>query len=356
MVHYPEGSEFLQTGRFDVLFRNVAIEALGYELAPHRISSDWLEDQIGATMQRLGVPKGRLEQLSGIRERRFWDAGTRPSDVATMAAKKALADAEVDPQQVGVVINTSVCQDFLEPSTACFVHRNLGLSPRAVNYDVRNACLGFLNGMVIAALMIESGELEYALIVDGEGAQEAVMSTVKRLQSPTTTVQEFRDNFATLTLGSGGAAMLLARADKSKRGHRLNGVVSLAATEHNELCIGMPDYMKTDASTLLIAGVKLAADTWSLAQEQLPNWSDDEIALYAPHQVSARHMAGVAEAIGVTPAKLYLNFPVLGNIGPAALPISLAQAAEAGRLKSGDQVGLLGIGSGLNCSMMSVTW
>jgi 3-oxoacyl-[acyl-carrier-protein] synthase-3 len=67
-------------------------------------------------------------------------------------------------------------------------------------------------------------------------------------------------------------------------------------------------------------------------------------------------MAAVADAIGVTPSKLYLNFPVLGNIGPAALPISLAQAAEAGRLKTGDHVGLLGIGSGLNCSMMSVTW
>jgi 3-oxoacyl-[acyl-carrier-protein] synthase III len=182
------------------------------------------------------------------------------------------------------------------------------------------------------------------------------MSTVRRLQRPETTMQEFRDNFATLTLGSGAAAMLLAHSDVAKSGHRLNGVVSMAATEHNELCVGMPDYMRTDASALLIAGVKLASETWALAQEQLPGWSEDEIALYAPHQVGARHMAAVAEAIAISPAKLYLNFPVLGNIGPAALPISLAQAAEAGRLKAGDHIGLLGIGSGLNCSMMSVTW
>lgn len=339
-----------------MLFQNVAVEALGYELAPHRISSDWLEDQIGATMQRLGVPRGRLEQLSGIRERRFWDAGTRPSEVASIAARKAIAAAEIDPARIGVVINTSVCQDYLEPSTACFVHRNLGLAPHAVNYDVRNACLGFLNGMHIAAMMIEAGAIEYGLIVDGEGSQEAVMATVRRLQSPEATVQEFRDNFATLTLGSGAAAMVLGPADRSRSGHRLNGVVSLAATEHNELCIGMPDAMRTDASALLVAGVKLAAETWGVAQEQLPRWSDAEIDLYAPHQVSARHMAGVAEALGASPAKLYLNFQTLGNIGPAALPISLAQAAEAGRLKAGDHVGLLGIGSGLNCSMMSVTW
>lgn len=339
-----------------MLFKNVVIEALGYELAPHRISSEWLEDQVSATMQRLGVPRGSLERLSGIRERRFWDPGTRPSDIATLAARKAIAAAAIDPSQIGIVINTSVCQDYLEPSTACFVHRNLGLSPHAINYDVRNACLGFLNGMDIAAMMIESGAITYALIVDGEGSQEAVQSTIQRLQSLTTTSQEFRDNFATLTLGSGAAAMLLAHRRVAKQSHLLNGVVSLAATEHNDLCVGMPDYMKTDASALLIAGVKLAAQTWTLAQGRFQDWSDERIALYAPHQVGARHMTAVAEAIGIPQHKLYLNFPVLGNIGPAALPISLAQAAESGRLQPGDHVGLLGIGSGLNCSMMSVTW
>ncbi len=337
-------------------FQNVAIEALGYELAPHPVSSGWLEDQIADTMRRLGFPRGTLERLSGIRERRFWDQGTRPSEIATRAARKALAAADIDPTSIGLVINTSVCQDYLEPSTACFVHRNLGLSPRAINYDVRNACLGFLNGMSIAAMMIEAGQISHALIVDGEGAQEAVMATVARLQRPETTSQEFRESFATLTLGSGGAAMLLAHRDLSTSGHVLNGVVSLAATEHNELCVGMPDYMRTDAGALMTAGVRLAAETWQLAQETLPGWSDDQIALYAPHQVGARHMAAVAEALAITPSKLHLNFPVLGNVGPAALPISLAQAAEAGRLKPGDTVGLLGIGSGLNCSMMSVTW
>jgi 3-oxoacyl-[acyl-carrier-protein] synthase-3 len=339
-----------------VLFKNVAIESVAYELAPHRISSDWLEDQIAETMQRLGVPRGRLEQLSGIRERRFWDEGTLPSAVASMAAEKAIAAAEVDRAKIGVVINTSVCQDYLEPSTACFVHRNLGLAPHAINYDVRNACLGFLNGMDIAGMMIEAGVVQYALVVNGEGSQEAVMSTIRRLQRPETTHRDFRDNFATLTLGSGAAAMLLAHRSVSRSGHVLNGVVTMAATEHNDLCLGMPDYMKTDAAALLVAGVKLAAQTWQVAQETLPNWHDDHIAVYAPHQVSARHTAGVVEAIGITPEKIYLNFPVLGNIGPAALPISLAQAAEAGRMKAGDQVGLLGIGSGLNCSMMSVTW
>lgn len=339
-----------------MLFKHVAIESVAYELAPHRISSDWLEDQLAATMERLGVPRGRLEQLSGIRERRFWDAGTRPSAIAALAGEKAITEANIDRSKIGIVINTSVCQDYLEPSTACFVHRTLNLAPTASNYDVRNACLGFLNGMEIAGMMIEAGLIQYALIVNGEGSQEPVMATITRLQRPETTAQEFRDSFATLTLGSGAAAMLLAHRSVSRSGHMLNGVVSRAATEHNDLCMGTPDSMKTDASALLVAGVKLAAETWRVAQEQLPNWSDAQIATYAPHQVSARHTQALAETLGITPEKIYLNFPVLGNIGPAALPISLAQAAEAGRMQPGDHVGLLGIGSGLNCSMMSVTW
>jgi 3-oxoacyl-[acyl-carrier-protein] synthase-3 len=210
--------------------------------------------------------------------------------------------------------------------------------------------------MSIAGMMIDAGTIDYALIVDGEGSQDAVMATIRRLRRPETTKQDLRDNFATLTLGSGGAAMLLTHERFSHSGHRLNGVVTLAATQYNHLCLGQADYMKTDASALMHAGVELASATWRLAQETLPNWSDRQIALYAPHQVGARHMAAVTKALNITPAKLFLNFPTLGNIGPAALPISLAQAAEAGRLRPGDHVGLLGIGSGLNCSMMSVTW
>ncbi|WP_322489185.1 3-oxoacyl-ACP synthase III [Chloroflexus sp.] len=339
-----------------MLFRHVMIEAVSYVLAPHRITSDWIEDQIAETMERLRFPRGKLEALSGIRERRFWDEETLPSTVATMAAEQLLSRVNIDRERIGLLINTSVCQDYLEPSTACFVHRNLGLSPRAINFDVRNACLGFLNGMAIAGMMIDAGTIDYALIVDGEGSQDAVMATIRRLRRPETTKQDLRDNFATLTLGSGGAAMLLTHECLSRSGHRLNGVVTLAATQYNHLCLGQPDYMKTDATTLMHAGVELAVATWQLAQETLPNWSDRQIALYAPHQVGARHMAAVTKALGITPAKLFLNFPTLGNIGPAALPISLAQAVEAGRVRAGDHIGLLGIGSGLNCAMMSVTW
>ncbi|MEM8534548.1 MAG: 3-oxoacyl-ACP synthase III [Chloroflexota bacterium] len=339
-----------------MLFQHVSIESIGYELPPHRVTSSYLEDQVSETMDRLGVPQGRLEALSGVRERRFWDPGTMPSDVSTLAALKAIEKAEIDPHEIGCIINTSVCRDYIEPSTACLIHGNLKLAPHCINYDMGNACLGFINGMANIGLMIEAGLIKYGLIVNGEGSRDVIESTIGRLQSPTTTNEEFRDNFATLTLGSGAVAMILSHTDVARFNHRVNGGVTLAATEHNRLCVGQPHYMKTDASALLVAGVKLAAETWQLAQATFDNWNDDNIALYAPHQVGSRHMAAVAETLGLTDSKLYLNFQTLGNIGPAAVPISLAMAEEAGRIQKGEQVGLLGIGSGINCSMMSITW
>ena len=114
--------------------------------------------------------------------------------------------------------------------------------------------------------------------------------------------------------------------------------------------------INTDAQALLIAGVEVAAATWKLACEKIRNWSDDTIDEYVPHQVSQANMDALNATLGLTPEKSYLTFPKLGNVGPAAVPISLAMADEAGRLKSGSHVAILGIGSGLNCSMVSLTW
>lgn len=335
---------------------NVAIEAMAYEIPTHRVLSSWIEEQISETMERLGVPKGTLEALTGIKERLFWEPGVMPSDVATRAARKIIDQSGIDPKKIGVIINASVCKDYIEPSVASMVHAKLGLSPNCVNYDISNACLGFLNAMEAVSLMIEAGEVEYGLVVDGEGAREFIEGTIKRLQQPDVDVDTFYKNFATLTLGSGAVAMLLCHKDKATTTHILNGGVKLAATEHNCLCFGQRDFLFTDAKALLVAGVELASKTFHLANKKLLNWSDKTIDKYIPHQVSTANTQALIKNLELTLDKFALTFPTLGNIGPASLPITLAIAAEKAMLKAGDHVALLGIGSGLNCSMMSIKW
>lgn len=338
-----------------MLFKNVSIVSLAYVDAPHVITSSSIEERLSPTLEKLKMRPNIIEALTGIKERRLWDPGVQPSEAATLAGEKAIQDSGIDRSKIGVIINTSVCKDYIEPSVACFVHRNLNLNPDCLNFDVGNACLAFLNAMQIIGNMIEQGQTEYGLIVDGEGSRFIIDKTVERLLLPDCDEKIFRDNFAALTLGSGAVAMVLGKSGENPKGHKVTGSVSLAATEHNQLCLGQPDHMVTDASTLLVSGIKLAAQTYEKAKNEL-GWKDnnpDELVL---HQVSSNHTSKLAESLNLNLEKVYKIFPEFGNIGPASLPITLAKTVGAGRVSEGNRVALMGIGSGLNCSMMEVIW
>ncbi len=342
-----------------MLFDNVMIESLGHEVGPHIVSSLTLEEQISDTMQRLEIPPNYLEKMTGIRERRFFDAGTQPSEIATRAGEKVIEQAGIDRDRIGSVISTSVTRDYAEPSTASLVHGNLGLSANCINFDIANACLGFVNGIAQTAMLIEKGVIEYGLVVAGECVRHPVEATLDRLQAATATKDDFRDQFATLTLGDGAVAMLLTNRDLASGGaHRVNGGVNMSATEFNRLCVGALDHsqMVTKANMVLREGIALAGRTWHLAARTLHDWSDGAIDLYAPHQVSLRQIAGMAKVMGVNPDKIHLTVQELGNNAAAAIAIALSVADEQGRMERGDHVAMLGVGSGLNCSMMSVTW
>ncbi|HLF31227.1 MAG TPA: 3-oxoacyl-ACP synthase III, partial [Xanthomonadales bacterium] len=114
-------------------FKNVVIQAVAAIEPPIRVTSHELSERLLPTLQRLGIRTDLLEELSGIVARRFWVNGTLPSDAATLAAEKVLQQCQLDRELIGVIINTSVCRDYLEPSTACIVHGNLRLGEDCLN-------------------------------------------------------------------------------------------------------------------------------------------------------------------------------------------------------------------------------
>jgi 3-oxoacyl-[acyl-carrier-protein] synthase III len=336
-------------------FNNVVIQSLAAVDAPIKMTSTEIGERLSPVIERLGLRPGLIEEITGIVARRFWNSDTKPSDAATMAAEKAIKEADIDRDKIGVLINTSVCKDYLEPSTACLVHGNLGLHERCLNFDIGNACLAFLNGMDVAARMIERGEIEYALIVDGESSQFITETTIERLLQPGVEEEQFRAEFASLTLGSGAAAMIMCRRELAPLGHSYLGSVTRAATQFNRLCYGQVDRMVTDTRVLLTEGLKLATKTFNAARETL-GWVVDELDQFIIHQVSKAHTDSLMKLLQLDPEKIHRIYPELGNIGPAAVPIALAKAVELGRVKRGDRIALLGIGSGLNCSMAEIVW
>ena len=338
-----------------MLYKHVSIASVAHVEAPVRLSSAAIMERLQPTLDRLGIRGNLLEDVAGIHERRIWDGPVTPSDAATWAAQKALEQSGVPHENIGILINTSVCRDYLEPSTASIIHGNLGLADTCQNFDVGNACLAFLNGMDIAARMIERGDIEYALVVDGETSNVITENTIERLLQPDVTEDQFRNEFASLTLGSGAAAMVLGRAELLPDGHRFLGSVTRAATQFSHLCRGNLDRMVTDTRTLLVEGLKLAAKTFQAARAAL-GWASGELDEFVVHQISKVHTAAFTELLGIDPRKVLTVFPEFGNIGPASVPIALSKLKEMGRLEKGKRVALLGIGSGLNCSMAEVVW
>jgi len=336
-------------------FDNVSILGVAHVDASIRVPSRDLEARLAPTLERLGMRSDLIRDLSGINERRFWEDGVQPSDVAARAGELAIEAAGIDRTRLGILINTSVCRDYVEPSTACIVHSLLGLPETCMNFDLGNACLAFINGMDMVGNMIERGQIDFGIVTDGESSRFSTEQTIAKLLDPEIDESMFRANFATLTLGSGAAAMVLGRSDLADGGHRFFGGVNLAATEHCRLCFGQVDGMVTKTHELLMAGLGLAGRTWSKAVAEL-GWKVEDFDHFVLHQVSGAHTDRFSAIVGLDPDKVYRLYPEFGNIGPAGVPIVLSKLAEQGSLKGGDRIALMGIGSGLNCTMAEVVW
>ncbi len=333
-------------------FSSTAVLAVCAIDAPVVVSSAEIDERLSAVYERVGLRPGMMQRLAGINERRWWNRGTTFADGAVMAGAKAMAEAGVQPGDIGLLVNTSVSRAHLEPSTAVAVHHGLGLPSSCQNFDVTNACLGFVNGMQLAAAMLENGQIDYALVVNGEDARGIHNATISRLQNGNGDAKDVYAQFASLTLGSGAAAMVLGRADAHPEGHRFLGGATRAGSEHHQLCVGDMDYMHTDSAGLMNAGLELSQALWAESAADL-GWLDG-IDRYVVHQVSSVHTKAISTALNIDLDRVPLSFPNRGNLGPAAIPFTLA--GISGELSQGDRVLLMGIGSGLNASITEIIW
>lgn len=344
-------------------YHHVYIDSFGYELPPHVVTSDDLEDRLAPVYEALHLQRGQLEAITGIRERRFWDPDFKMHQGAITAGKKALANTRIPPGEIGMLIYGGVCRDHLEPATACAVAHGLGLPPQTQIYDVSNACLGVLNGITQLANALELGQIRAGMVVSCESARQIMDITIDRLLKYKS-MDVLKKTIATLTGGSGAVALVLTRRDISSQGHRLVGGVSRSATEHHKLCTWGPDtgipasglhVMETDSVGVLKNGVALGVETYQ-DFKAATGWPADKPDKIICHQVGASHQNTILESLGLDRAKDFTTFKYLGNMGTVSLPLTAAIAGERGFLKPGDAVGLLGIGSGLNCLMLGVEW
>jgi len=379
-------------------YNRVHLESIGYELPPVVVSTAELEARLKPLYDAHRLPLGQLELLTGISERRWWEPKHSLSEGATVAARKALQQANFNPKDIDILIYAGVCREQFEPATACSVAANLGISTDATVYDLSNACLGVLNGVVEVANRIELGQCRAGLVVSCESAREINENVIDRMVH-TKSIDLFRSSIATLTGGSGAVAVLVTDRSMSSGRRKLIGGATKNAPQHNNLCrwgmqsifpdpierlleaelslaitkylganagailqrsidIGMKHVMvpvmETHAGEVLKFGIDLGFRTWTSFLSKL-GWTlqPDKVIC---HQVGAGHRDAMLKAFGIPLAKDFSTFPYLGNIGTVSLPLTAALAQEREFLQPGDRVGFLGIGSGLNCMMLGVEW
>ncbi len=342
-------------------FSSAALEALAYTLPPETWTSAALEAKLAPLYQRLRLPEGRLELMTGIRERRFWSADFSASQASASAGKTLLKQNQVNPGEIDLFVHCAVCRDRLEPATAAYAHRLMGLGPHTQIFDLSNACLGFVNGLAVAAAMVDGGQVRRALLCSGENGRPLVERTIGRLNDGTLDRQQIKSYFANLTIGAGAVAALVVHKDLAWPGApRLLASVVETDTSAANLCEGDTGQaggleMQTDSEALLEAGVEVAARCWTRFKTET-GWDEKTPDTVICHQVGKQHQRRLFDRLGLADEKDFSTFAWLGNVGSVSLPITLARAAEEGRVRPGAKVALLGIGSGLSCQMMALQW
>ena len=348
-------------------FDHVRLEAFGLHFPTTLLSSTEIEERLAPAYQRLRIPFGTLERVSGVTTRCMWPTNVSPSSVATIAAREALEKSGFAAGDVGALINCSVSRDFFEPATACLVHHNLGIPEQSLAFDITNACIGFSDGLIMLAHLIEAGTVKVGVLCSGENISKVVHSTFDQiLGDAEITREKMLQMLPTLTLGCGAVAAVLCHSSVSKGGHTFVGGASRLASQHHNLCIGNGDFsvgqgeeiapiMTSDAAQLIAAAAKLAGRAFPDVTASL-GWSKDHVDHVFCHQVGRQCNDAFYREMGLDFAKDFAIYKRYGNMVSAGLPAALAIGAEEKGIKRGEKVVLAAFGSGLNTRFLGFEW
>jgi len=289
---------------------------------------------------------------TGIRERHIAGDDEMVSTMSVEACQKALERAEVNPEEVDLVIIATSTPDYFCPPVSSMVQDQLG-AVHAGAFTLVAGCTGFVYGLVTANQFIETGLYEKVLVVGVEKLSPAV---------------DWSDRSTCVLFGDGGAAVLMESSEQptgilscelGSKGDDWDALMAPGYGTANplseEVLRNRDQYLKMDGRRIFKFAVRKMADSViSVVQDSGLTW--DEIALIIPHQANARIIELAARRLGVDMEKVMIALDRYGNTSAASIPLALCDALEEGRLKSGDHVVLVGFGAGLTWGSTVLHW
>lgn len=289
---------------------------------------------------------------TGIKERRIAEKDVATSDLATMAAKRALENAGIDAKEIDLIIVATVTPDMQFPSCACILQKNIG-ADNAAAFDISAACTGFIYGFSVAKNFMENGQYKTILLIGAESL---------------TKITNWEDRATCILFGDGAGAVVLRRMTTSSNilsvylasDGKYGDILKLPAGGSR-----MPASLDTIAKKLHYIQMdgnlvfRLAVERMYVAAKkgmELCNKTCADISLAIPHQANLRIIQALAKKLKIPMEKVFLNVHKYGNISSATTAIGLDEANASGRLHEGDIVELVAFGSGLTWGAAVIQW
>lgn len=311
------------------------ITGLGYEV-PKKVLTNGDFEKLVDTSEEWIIER------TGMKERHIGEDGVVTSDLCTAAAKKALAEANLSPEEIEMIIIGTVTGDTPFPATACYVQDKLG-AVNAAAFDISAACSGFLYGLTLADNFITTGRYQNILVIGAEMLSR---------------ITDYEDRRTCVLFGDGAGAVVMQPSDGTRGiikthiksdGHlasllHMPGGGSKHPASHETVAQRL-HYIKMEGQEVFKAAVKTMGDAAVKVLEDTDTSSED-LALLIPHQANIRIIEATAKRIRLPIEKVFINIQKYGNTSSASIPIALTEARDEGKLKSGDLCLMVSFGGG----------
>ena len=289
---------------------------------------------------------------TGISERRILNEDTPAYSLGIEAARKALEDAKLHPEDIDLIILATETPDYMTPSAACTVQGAIG-AKNATAYDINAACTGFIFGLVTAQQFIANGMFRHALVIGCEGLSKAV---------------DWKDRNTCVLFGDGAGAVVLGEVEKgygilnsflgSDGSSGMNITIPnlyLTEAEKEKRLNGKYNSIWMDGTEVFKFAVKAMSSATLRVLEDL-DMTVEDLDFIFPHQANTRIIDGAIKKLGITDEKLHYIIHKYGNISSASIPVALDEAHREGKLKKGDNLVMVGFGGGLTWGSIALKW
>jgi 3-oxoacyl-[acyl-carrier-protein] synthase-3 len=313
-----------------------------------------------------------IQVRTGIKERRYAEAGQASSDMALPAVRDAITDAGLEPDDIDYVVFATMTPDYYFPGSAPFLQRKLGL-PKVPHLDIRQQCAGFIYGLQLAHAFVRSQQYRRILVVGAEVHtclipwNQLSWDVVYGDAEGPVPKEDYDRNTETrdrcVLFGDGAGAMVIEACEDEDRGI-IDCLIHTDGSEAERLWIPaggsafrpyfQPKMFESGDVTPIVDGRKV----YALAVTAMPEvtleilgrnkLTLDDVDLFVMHQANLRINEGVQKRLGLPDEKVFNNIQHYANTTAATIPMAYHEALRAGRIKKGDLVCFVGLGSGLN--------